>query len=470
MNEFEKTLKVIESDKLIDKALKKGASYADIRYQMYSNEEIQIENKALERYSSRNFGGIGIRVIVNGAVGFASTSDLTKDKLDKTLNDALKLAGSYESKRGILADRKAIKKEKSYPIKIDPINVSAEEKVSLLLETNKSGFLKDEIKNILTLFGSSKDYRYFISSDGSETKLMVPTIGIVQITTAVTNGKMETSMHRLGACQGFEYIKSHDLNHFSKDLSDLAIRSVNSKSPPPGTYPVVVDPALNGILIHEAFGHAAEADLVFTGTSTLKDRLGEQLANEEVTVIDVGTVDGGYIIPWDDEGTTKEKTVILDRGVLKSYINDRNSANVLAVSPTGNSRAQDFENQPIVRMTNTYIDAGTHTFEELIEDIDDGIYIKSKGSGGGQVETGMGTFTFNGGESFMIRNGELAEQVRGVIISGSILETLKTVDGVGKDLKIETSYFGACGKGNQAARVGYGGPHIRVREMTVGGR
>ncbi|NHJ41104.1 MAG: TldD/PmbA family protein [Asgard group archaeon] len=470
MNEFDKTIRIIEPEKLIDKALKKGASYADVRYQMYSNEEIEIENKALQRYSSINFGGIGIRAVVNGAVGFASTSDLTKAKIEKTLEDALKLAGSFESKKGILADRKSLNKEKIYQVKIDPIEVSAEEKVGLLLETNNSGFISDEIKNVLTIFGSSKDYRYFISSDGSETKVMVPTIGVVQITTAVTEGKMETSMHRLGACEGYEFIKGQDLIHFSEDLSKLAINTVNSNAPPAGTYPVIVDQALNGILIHEAFGHAAEADLVFTGTSTLKDRLGEQLANEEVTVIDVGTIEGGYQVPWDDEGTPKGKTVILENGILKSYINDRNSANVLAVSPTGNSRAQDFQNQPIVRMTNTYIDAGTHTFEELLEDIDNGIYIKSKGSGGGQVETGVGTFTFNGGESFMIKNGELAEQVRGVIISGSILNTLKTVDAVGKDLKIETSYFGACGKGGQAARVGVGGPHIRIREMTIGGR
>jgi TldD protein len=223
-------------------------------------------------------------------------------------------------------------------------------------------------------------------------------------------------------------------------------------------------------LIHEAFGHAAEADLVFTGTSTLKDRLGEQLASEIVTVIDEGVVDGGYYIPWDDEGTLKGKTVILDKGVLKEYLHDRNSAHELSVKPSGNSRAQDFENQTQVRMTNTYIDQGDMSFEELIEDIENGIYIKNKGSGGGQVEVGMGTFTFNGGESFMIRKGEIAEQVRGVVISGAILDTLKTVDGVGNDLKINTGYYGACGKGGQAAKVGLGGPHIRVQEMTVGGR
>ncbi|NHJ47717.1 MAG: TldD/PmbA family protein [Asgard group archaeon] len=470
MNEFDEILKMIQPKKLIDKALKQGASYADLRYQVYTNEEIRVENKALEGYSSRNFAGVGIKVVVNGSIGFASTSDLTKPKIDEMLNSALKLAKSFKSKRGIFAEKDQINKTEKFPMKIDSINVSPEEKVELLLETNKSGYIKDDIKNILTLFGSARDYRYFVSSDGSETKLLIPTIGIFQVATAVSDGKMDSVYHQEGTCGGYEYIKGIDWNEFSVDISQLAINTVNASSPPPGTYPTVIDPYLNGILIHEAFGHAAEADLVFTGASTLKDRLGEQLASEIVTVIDEGVVEGGYYIPWDDEGTLKGRTAILDKGVLKEYLHDRNSAHELSVKPSGNSRAQDFENQTQVRMTNTFIDAGDHTFEELIEDIDNGIYIKNKGSGGGQVEVGMGTFTFNGGESFMIRNGELAEQVRGVVISGAILDTLKTVDGVGKDLLINTSYYGACGKGGQAAKVGLGGPHIRVREMTVGGR
>jgi TldD protein len=209
---------------------------------------------------------------------------------------------------------------------------------------------------------------------------------------------------------------------------------------------------------------------VFTGTSTLKDRLGEELASKKVTVIDEGTIQGGYPVPFDDEGTPKTKTTILEKGVLKGYLHDRNTANELNVSPTGNCRAQDFQNQPIVRMTNTYIANGDMSLEELLEDIDEGIYIKNKGSTGGQVEVGMGTFTFNGGESYMIRKGELAEPIRGVVISGGILDTLKTVDAVGNDLEIISSYFGACGKSGQAAKVGFGGPHLRVQKMTVGGK
>ncbi|MFX1536876.1 MAG: TldD/PmbA family protein [Promethearchaeota archaeon] len=470
MTDIDELLSQFEPEKIIEKALKLGASYADVRYQLYSNEEIRVENKSLEEYKSRNFGGLGLRVVVNGAVGFASTSNLTKENIATTLQSAIKLAKSFESKKGEFADIKTVKLDEKVSIKTPPIDVSPEEKVNLLLETNKAAWISEDIKNVVTVMGSGQDNRYFLSSQGTQTFAQTPAIGLFQVAVAVANGKMEAVFHGHGACSGYEFVREKDWNDFSVDVSELAVRSAKANAPPPGTYPVVVDPRLVGILTHEAFGHAAEADLLFTGTSTLKDRLGEQLADEQVTIIDEGVVKGGYHLPFDDEGTIKGKTVIMEKGVLKSYIHDRNSANILAVPPTGNSRAQDFENYPIVRMTNTYIDTGKYSFDELLEGIKEGIYIKNKGSGGGQVEVGMGTFTFNGGESFMIRDGELSEPVRGVVISGAILDTLKTVDAVGKDLEITTNYFGACGKSAQAARVGFGGPHIRVQKMTVGGR
>ncbi len=273
-----------------------------------------------------------------------------------------------------------------------------------------------------------------------------------------------------GDCLGYDFITSRNWDDFTVDISELTVQAVNAVAPSSGTYTVIADPDLVGLLVHEAFGHAAEADLVFTGSSTLKDRLGEQLADEQVTIIDQGDIPGGYFVPFDDEGVMKEKTVILDKGVLKGYMHDRNSANELHVQPTGNARAQDFENQPQVRMTNTFIDNGKYSFDEMVEDIKTGIYIKRKGGGGGQVDTASGTFTFRCGESYMIRNGELAEPVRGVVLSGLILDTLKTVDAVGNDLAIHNRFFGACGKGGQRASVGSGGPHIRIQEITIGGK
>lgn len=464
-------LNKLDPESILEKADKMGASYADFRFQMIESEQINVENKVLKEYQSRNFGGFGIRVIVKGAVGYASTSEFTKKAVEETMKAALKSAKAFDSRRGILADAKKVKIDEKVKTKKNPVDISPEEKVNLLLEANKAAFTSDEIKNVMTLMGSAKEYKYFQNTDGTKAQIVVPIVGFGAMSVAMVNGSMEQVYDGVGECSGYEFFETENWNEFTADLSKLAINFAKSKSPPAGTYPVVCDQRLVGVLIHEAFGHATEADLVFTGTSALKDRLGVQLADEQVTVIDEGIVEGnGYYVPFDDDGVKKEKTVVLEKGILKSYLHDRNSANELGVSPTGNSRAQDFEYQPQVRMTNTYVENGDFTFEELIEGIDKGVYIKNRGSTGGQVEVGIGTFTFNGGESYMIRNGELAEMVKGVVISGAFLENLKTVDAVGNDLEINTGYFGACGKGGQAARVGFGGPHLRVRKMTVGGQ
>ena len=202
----------------------------------------------------------------------------------------------------------------------------------------------------------------------------------------------------------------------------------------------------------------------------LKGKVGERVASELVTIVDDGTVDGGYFYPYDDEGVAKTKTVIVEKGILKGYLNSRETAARLEGEPTGNSRTQDYQNVPIVRQTNYYMEPLDMRFEELVEDIDYGFYIRGVGSMGGEVNPGLGTFTFSVGPSKVIRKGELAETVRGVTISGMILETLKEVDGVGRDFRVRTSVFGGCGKTGQRVRVGDGGPHVRIRRMVVGGR
>ena len=354
--------------------------------------------------------------------------------------------------------------------KIDPFEVPPEEKVSLALDANKAALINDKIKNTSTRLGMTKDHRWFQSSDGAKVDVETTMTGLMHMSVAQANGNMEIVPDSESMCAGYEYIKSTDWNDFTSDISKLAIEAVNSITPPPGTYPVVVDPDIVGVLFHEAFGHASEGDLVTSGESVLNNRIGTRLATESVTITDEGTVEGGFYYPYDDEGVKKDKTTIVDRGVLKGFILDRDSASRLDSPPTGNGRAQDFENLPIVRQTNYMLKPGKHEFSELVEDIKSGLYIRGKGSTGGEVEVGMGAFTFNVGPSKIIKKGELAETVRGVVISGSILDTLKTVDAVGKDFTVKTSVFGGCGKSAQRATVGFGGPHIRVQKMTVGGR
>lgn len=459
-----------ELEKILDKAAKLGVSYADARYQNYEYELITVENKTLKTYSSRRLSGVGIRVAIKGTVGYASTSDLTPKSLEKTLENAVKAAKSVGGERKPFGKSKVEEVNVKLPIKVNPFDVSPEEKVSLALDANKSAWISDEIKSGMTLLGCFRDARLFMSSEGAKVNVETALVGLFHESIAKVSGVMERVPYSESMCAGFEFIKSKNWNSFTADISKLAIEAAKSKTPPPGTYPVVVDPRVFGILLHEAFGHASEGDLVATGESVLQNKIGAKLASDSVTIIDEGTVEGGYFYPFDDEGTKKKKTVIVENGVLKSYILDRESASQLGLESTGNGRAQDFENLPIVRQTNYYMQPKDYAFEELIEDVDFGVYVGGRGTTGGEVEVGMGTFTFGVGPSKIIKNGELTETVRGVVISGLILETLKTIDAVGNDLLIQTSAFGGCGKNGQRASVGFGGPHVRVRKMTVGGR
>jgi len=459
-----------EMEKIVRKAVDLGVSQVDVRYQQYDYELITVENKTLKSYSSRRLSGLGIKVALNGSVGYASTCDLNYASLEKTLENAIKAAKSIKKEEKHMVEAKVNQIEMKSPYKIDPIDVAPEEKVSAALDANKAAWIDEKIKSAITRLGISKDYRIFISSEGSRVVTETTMIGLAHESVAKSNGIMERVPYQESKCAGYEFIKSMDLNSFAVDISALAVEAVESRTPPAGTYVVVVDPNVIGLLLHEAFGHASEGDLVSTRESVLYGKIGSQVASEHVTIIDEGIIEGGYFYPFDDEGVKKEKTVVVENGILKSYLHDRASAYQFNVASTGNGRAQDFENLPIVRQTNYYMEPRDYKFEELIEDIDFGIYIRGKGATGGQVEVGMGTFTFGVGPSKIIKNGELAETVRGVVISGFILETLKTIDAVGEDLTIRTSIFGGCGKMGQTVRVGFGGPHVRVRKMTVGGR
>jgi TldD protein len=455
---------------IIKLAERLGASYADVRYQEYWYEMISAENGQLREYSKTLLKGIGIRVMVGNGIGFSSTNDLSQASIKESIKKAIEAAKALSKINSVKLLQPPIYRDKLYSShKLDPREIPPEDKVSLIMDINKSSLLA-AIKSSISRLGIQFDRRVFSSSDGSNIEVASFTVGIAQLSVAHEAGIMERVFDSKSAVAGWEYIKSIDWLKFSEDVSSLAIKAVKAKTPPAGTFTAVADPDLVGLILHEAFGHASEGDLVVSGTSVLKGKLGDEVASELVNIVDDGLVDGGYFIPYDDEGVKKIKTVIVKDGVLKGYLTHRTSASELDQPLTGNGRAQDFENIPIVRQTNYFMMPKDYSFEELIEDIEYGFYLKGRGAGGGQVDTGMGTFTFSVGPSYIIRKGEISELVRGVVVSGSILETLKGVDAVGKDLQIKTSVFGACGKDGQRARVGAGGPHIRIKKIIIGGR
>ena len=445
-----------------------GASYAEVRTQLISYELITVDNSVLREFSRTYRAGLGIRVLYNGSFGFSSTNELDKDSIRETVSRAITAARVSKTTR-TLGEREPSRGRYVAQWKIRSEDVSDDVKAELIIRANKAGLGIDGIKSSVSRLGIQHDWRYVVSSDGAELEYESYLTGVAHLSVAVESGSMERVSNQESSVSGWEFIEKKDWEEFARNVSELAREAVKAPLPPAGRTRVIADPEMVGLILHEAFGHATEGDLVASGTSILKNRLGEEVASPLVTIVDDGLIEGGYYVPFDDEGSLKKRTVVVEEGLLRSFLTNRESAARLELPVSGNGRAQDFTHIPIVRQTNFFMLPGDWGLEEMVKEVKEGLYLVGKGSSGGQVDTGAGTFTFSAGPSRLIRNGELGGLVRGVVVSGSILETLKGVEAVGKDLRITTSVFGGCGKDSQIVRVGDGGPHILVRELIVGG-
>jgi len=458
--------------KLVDEARRLGAFYSEARFQEVVTTAVTVENGLLKTFESDKLGGIGVRVLLDGSWGYFSSSNMALSQLKKAVRQAIKIARSSR-KRSLEAKvgtQRTVQDKANVQTRIEPNKVSPEEKIRIGIEANKAALIGDTIKNATTRLGTFTDRRLFVNSEGSRIEVNSSMAGLQQLSVAVSAGKMERVSDGESECAGFEFIQDEDWTKFCREISELATKAVDAQMPTAGTFQVIADPDLVGLILHEAFGHASEGDYVTTKESVLQGKLGTTLAGPNVTIYDQGIIEGGYFVPYDDEGVSKTQTPIVQEGVLEGYLQSRQTAIEMYAEPTGNARAMNFENSPIVRQTNYYMKPRDYSLEELAEGIEKGYYIKARGAGGGQVDVGGGTFTFAVGPSFLIENGEIKEMVRGTTVSGMVLETLQTIDAVGKDLKISTSAFGGCGKGAQMVRVGHGGPHVRIKKITLGGR
>ena len=273
--------------------------------------------------------------------------------------------------------------------------------------------------------------------------------------------------------QGFESVASRDdyndlvgIENRVRGAAERAVRQLEAQSVKGGEYTVILDPYLAGVFIHEAFGHLSEADFVYENPRMQELlQLGKPMAIEQLNVVDDATIEGlPGSIQYDDEGVRAQRKYLIKDGVLTQRLHNRETAGKMKEQPTGNARALGATYPPIVRMTNTAIEAGDRTFEEMIHDIEEGVYAVRML--GGQTNGEM--FTFAAAEGYMIRNGQVAEPVSDVTLSGNVFQTLKDIDAVGSDL-LYTG--GGCGKGGQMPLpVSVGGPHVRIQNVVIGGR
>ncbi|MEM0365121.1 MAG: TldD/PmbA family protein [Candidatus Nitrosocaldus sp.] len=456
-----------------------SAQYTELRYHARTLNEIRIVDGKVERARSVIKSGVGIRVLKYGRWGFSSTSIITRDELIRALEQAIKSASakSYGSDtntvRGLAEARLA------RGLFMPEINGrledhSIEEKVRIAREAEREarkgkGSKSKDISSASCTYREMIDAKVILSSDGASAELHDSKPEIV-VTAIAGKGSMKVSASE-GVCVtgGWDDLfKDKDHLAIAREAAEKATRLLNAKQPRGERTTIILDPAMVGLLAHEAIGHVVEADFVLSG-SIAKDLLGEKVASELVTLVDSGT---SNIVPnaagtvfVDDEGVMTRSVRIIDKGVMSSYLHNRESAYIFGVEPTGNARAFEYNDEPLIRMRNTYIEPGEYRLDEMIKEVKHGYMLK--GARNGQADAN-GEFMFGAEEAYLIEHGEVKEVFRGVSISGITMDVLKSIDAISSsnDFKYDIG-TGYCGK-YQPMKVDGGGSYIRCNAIVGG--
>ena len=443
-----------------------GAEYVEVRVQKLFKTMLTIKEERVEAAKEGIENGAAIRVLVNGAWGFASSCSLDTKTLVGVASEACRMAkaAGHKLKNPIkLVKSRAFEDRISVKPKKDPSKISIEDKIKTTSTIAEIvlGFdqhIKSCTVDYLDLAGTN----YFMNNEGAyieQDKLYVWSRVLV---TAKEAEVFAFSREEVGSTSGYEVFDREAPEVVGERAARRAIEQLKAKTPKGGTFPVVLGPNVVGVFVHEAFGHLAEADLTLSG-SVLMGKLGKRVASEVVTIYDDGTIEGAFgSFKYDDEGIPAQKTLLVKDGVVVGLMHNRETAQKFNARPTGNARAEDFRVEPIIRMRNTFLEPKDHSFEELIEGIKFGYYFERFRGGQANLD---GTFQVGIQEGYEIVKGEVGDPVRNASISGNTLETLYKVDAVGKDFEL---WPGRCGKG-QTAFVCDGGPHIRVKGVLVGG-
>ncbi|MEM4540114.1 MAG: TldD/PmbA family protein [Archaeoglobaceae archaeon] len=419
--------------------------FFDIREVEVESLTLLMENGVIERPKITQFHSKSFRVLKNGFWGVFEGLISDSEGIRMAEKNAI-IKGDVE-----ILDVES-KGEYEFKMKIDPRDISIEEKLNLLKELNKS--ILTETKRI----GYIESFKRFEYRDscGNEVRYTVPRIG-VSIVAIGKDESLQFISKRLMKSGGWE--KLERVFELTEEINEVLPKLLKAKTPPSGEMNVLMNPELAGVFIHEAFGHAVEADHVLEGASVLSGRIGEKIAGENVTIVDDPTIEEFGFFPFDDEGVRARKKVLVENGILKSYLHNKETAKKLGGDP-GNARSEGVA-FPIVRMSNTYLKAGDLEFEELLELCKNGVYLV--GSRGGETNPATGYFQFSAQYGYIVKNGEISEMIRDISLMGTI-EILKNVE-LGKEIEFDPGF---CGKAFQTVPVADGAPPVLCR-TKVGG-
>ena len=448
--------------------------YGELRYHERRRVSISISQGELEAAGSTVYSGVGVRVLHRGGWGFSSTSRIDKEDLKRAIYDAIRGAKASGKKGEVKLGQANLAKGKFTPTINDPVTDHFfEEKLALVQKTE--GRLRSfrQIASATCSYSETLDHKYILTTDGARAEIIDSKPEFVLIGVAADGGEQVMAVEALGVTGGWKDLFKKEPDELVEIVAKRAGDLLKARHPKGERATVILDPAIVGLLAHEAIGHPMEADRVLAGAIT-KGKIGHRVASELVTLADSGPSQfeehAGGVVLVDDEGVVTERTVIIKDGILKSYLYNRETAGIFGVPSTGNARAFEYSNDPLIRMRNTYIELGDKGLEEMISEVKEGYLLE--GVGGGEADVNA-EFMFNVQEAYRIKNGRIGELLRGVAISGQAFDVLQTVDAVGKEFRFGLG-AGTCGKGptaakSQPARVDAGGPYLRCQAI-IGGR
>jgi len=447
-------------------ALRTGGDFAEIFYQDKLAETMSLQDGKIENVLTQRIHGAGIRVFKGLNCVYVHSCDTSLAGLKSAATRAADAIGSISVDRQILLAEKPI--ANLHPVEILPLSVPGARKASLLKEAyGAAAGVSASIAHIRASLSCSQQEIQIFNSDGlSAADARVYTrMGISAVASDGTQN--QTGFEGPGAMMGFEfYEKRIDPAEKGRSAARMALTMLNAGPCPAGRMPVVMDGGFGGVVFHEACGHSLEATSVAFGKSEFCGKLGQRIAGERVTAIDDGTIPNEWgSTNIDDEGMKTTKLVLIENGVLKNYMIDKLNGRRMEMPSTGSGRRQDYNFAPTSRMRNTYIAPGTDDESAMIAEIDRGLYAKKMG--GGSVNPATGEFNFAVVEGYMIRNGQIAEPVRGATLIGRGAELLMKIDRVGPRMWMAQ---GVCGSVSGSVPTNVGQPRIRISEITVGGR
>ena len=449
---------------VLEEALKNGGEYADLFFEDTKINSIGYLDSKVDDMSLGNNYGVGLRVIVNKKTIYLYSNDTSNDSL---INLARSVASVVNDKKYIPTNFIESHEKDNHPLHINPFDINFDEKIEVLSYLDKTARgVSDKIKQVNARYMEKQRNILVCASNGILKEDSQTYIRLVLLSMASDGVNTQTASRTKGALDGYQVIKDINLENMAKETANSAIKMLDSKYPKSGKYPVVIDNAFGGVIFHEACGHALEATSVADNASVFCNKLGEKIASDVVTAIDDGTIKnawGSYNI--DDEGNDAQRTVLIENGILKSYLVDELGSMKMNQKVTGSARRESYKYPPTSRMRNTFIDKGNSSFEDLISGIEYGLYAKKMG--GGSVDPATTDYNFAVSEGYLIENGKITEPIRGATLIGRGDETLMNIEAVSSNLELAD---GICGSVSGSVPTTVGQPAIKVRELTVGGR